>query len=178
MFHRHAHPHFGGHRGRGAFGFHGRPGRGPGGRFFNHGDLRFVALKFIAEKPSHGYELIKAVETMSGGAYVPSPGVIYPTLTLLEEMGYIRGTEADGGKRLYAITPEGEAFLAASHDQTAPLFERMRRHDAPLSLSLQEARDTLKLALRKKLHGPPLTDAQQTELAKALQDVVRIIDNL
>src|SRR5690242_19960708 len=82
---------------RGEFGFHhGRHG-GLGGRMrgrraervFDQGDLRYVILKLISEAPRHGYEIIKAIEEQVGGAYSPSPGVIYPTLTLLEELGYI-----------------------------------------------------------------------------------------
>ena len=69
-------------------GRHGHGGRSGLGRFFAHGDLRLVILHLIAEKPRHGYEIIKAIEEQVGGAYSPSPGVIYPTLTLLEEIGY------------------------------------------------------------------------------------------
>jgi len=76
------------------FGFHGRGLRGHHGprraeRVFDQGDLRFVILKLISQAPSHGYEIIKAIEEKVGGAYSPSPGVIYPTLTLLEELGYV-----------------------------------------------------------------------------------------
>ena len=77
------------------------------GRFFDHGDLRFVVLKLIAEKPRYGYEVIKEIEERLGGAYSPSPGVVYPTLTLLEELGYATVSSAEGNKKLYAITPEG-----------------------------------------------------------------------
>ena len=87
----------------------GRHRRG-GGRLFDHGTLRWVVLSLIAEKPSHGYELIKAVEARLGGAYSPSPGVIYPSLTLLEEMGALE-SQADGGKKLYAITDTGRELL-------------------------------------------------------------------
>src|SRR5580700_5094131 len=75
---------------------HGRQGRGGGlGRFFAHGDLRLVILRLTAEKPRHGYELIKAIEEQVAGAYSPSPGVIYPTLTLLEELGYVTVSTGD-----------------------------------------------------------------------------------
>ena len=96
MFRRHSHHHHGEHGHRfarpdrdfaGPHRMH-RGGRGGMGRFFAHGDLRLVLLNLIAEKPRHGYELIKAIEEAAGGAYSPSPGVIYPTLTLLEELGY------------------------------------------------------------------------------------------
>src|SRR5271163_3127511 len=101
--HRHHHTRFARH----GFGFGGGPRGGPGrrgrhGRVFEQGDLRLVLLKLIADKPSHGYELIKAVEEAVGGAYSPSPGLVYPTLTLLEEMGYVEVVESDGGKKAYA----------------------------------------------------------------------------
>src|SRR3569832_1692026 len=81
-------------------------------RLFEHGDLRFVVLDLIAEKPRHGYEVIKAIEERVGGAYSPSPGVVYPTLTMLEELGCITQSPEAGGKKLYTITPEGETVLA------------------------------------------------------------------
>src|SRR5919201_933142 len=84
-------------------------------RPFDHGDLRYIILKLIAERPRHGYEIIKAIEERLGGAYSPSPGVVYPTLTMLEELGYATVSSPDGsGKKLYAVTPEGTAFLAAN----------------------------------------------------------------
>src|SRR4051812_29513641 len=77
------------------------------GRVLDHGDLRYVLLHLVAEKPRHGYELIKAIEEKFGGMYSPSPGVVYPTLTHLDELGYLR-TEAGGGTmKLYSITDEG-----------------------------------------------------------------------
>src|ERR1700732_1421526 len=78
-----------------------------GGRVFDHGDLRLLILQLVAEKPRHGYELIKAIEEQLGGSYSPSPGVIYPTLTMLEELGYATvAAPSDGGKKLYTVTPE------------------------------------------------------------------------
>ncbi len=80
-------------------------------RFFGQGDVRLIILKLISEKPSHGYEIIKAIEDRLGGAYSPSPGIVYPALTLLEEQGLIRVETTDGPRKLYAITPEGETEL-------------------------------------------------------------------
>src|SRR5262245_42130870 len=80
-------------------------------RMFDQGDVRLVILKLISEKPSYGYELIKAIEDRFGGAYAPSPGIVYPALTLLEEQGLIRVESTDGPRKLYTITPEGEALL-------------------------------------------------------------------
>src|SRR5262245_35348712 len=125
--HHGGHPHFGHGRrfARGEHGpegphfGHGRHGRGGGrsglGRFFAHGDLRLVILHLIEEKPRHGYEIIKAIEERVGGAYSPSPGVIYPTLTLLEELGYVTASTSEGGaKKLHEIAAEGRAFLKAN----------------------------------------------------------------
>src|SRR5690242_16860795 len=130
------HRHF--HRGREAhaareFGFHGRARHGLAGRMgrraervFDQGDLRFVILKLISEQPRHGYEIIKAIEEKVGGAYSPSPGVIYPTLTLLEELGYVTvQPSADGAKKLHQITDEGKAFLEANRELLNALLARM-----------------------------------------------------
>src|SRR5262249_7794172 len=85
---------------------------GPRRRGLEHGDLRYVLLQLTAEKPRHGYELIKAIEDKFGGMYSPSPGVIYPTLTLLEELGQLRAEAVGGNRKLYSLTEEGANFLA------------------------------------------------------------------
>ena len=103
----------------------GRGGRG-GGRVFGHGGLRFVLLQLIADKPSHGYELIKAIEDRLGGSYAPSPGVVYPTLTLLEELGYLSVEVADnGGRKRYSITASGQEFLATNRETADAMMARM-----------------------------------------------------
>ena len=119
----------GGGFGRGRFGGGGdggggRGGRGGRGRFFGPGDLRLVLLALIEEKPRHGYELIKDLEAKFGGAYTPSPGSVYPTLTLLEELGHVRSTATEGSKRLVEITDEGRRFTA---DNQAALDSAMSR---------------------------------------------------
>lgn len=113
--------HGGGGFGRGGFGGGGRGGRG---RFFGPGDLRLVLLALIDEKPRHGYELIKDLEAKFGGAYAPSPGSVYPTLTLLEELGHVRSTASEGTKRLVEITDEGRRYVA---DNQAALDSAMSR---------------------------------------------------
>ena len=80
------------------------------GRMLAQGDLRLLALALIAEQPRHGYEIIKVLEEKTEGWYAPSPGIVYPTLTYLEEAGYVTA-QADGAKRLYTITAEGRAYL-------------------------------------------------------------------
>jgi DNA-binding PadR family transcriptional regulator len=163
-FHGHREPHEHGHHERG-----GRGGRM--GRFFDHGDLRLVVLKLIADKPSHGYELIKAIETAAGGAYAPSPGVIYPTLTLLEDMGFAAQTDSTGSKKAYAATPEGLDYLAANHAAVQAIFSRMQTSAAgsqAFSPQILRARENLKTALRLKLMAGALTPEQVAAIAQAM----------
>jgi DNA-binding PadR family transcriptional regulator len=124
-----------------------RHGHGPhrhGGRrrLFDYGDLRFILLRMIVDKPAHGYDLIKALEERMGGGYSPSPGVIYPTLTLLEEQGYA-GVTVDGGKKLYRATTEGQARIDA--------IARERNILPPPQIV--RALENLKTALRLRLAG-------------------------
>ncbi len=112
----------------GAFFFRGGHRRGGpfrGGRMFEQGDLKFVILRLLADKPRHGYDIIKELEERSGGRYAPSPGTVYPTLTLLEDMGYARATVEEGGKKVYAITDEGQAYLAANKSTVDDVLERL-----------------------------------------------------
>ena len=104
---------FRGHRhgGWGGRGFFGR-GFGEGrGRMFDAGDVKLVILKLLSEQPSYGYQLIKTMEQRLSGGYAPSPGVIYPTLTMLEEEGLATAT-SENNKKVYSVTPEGLEFLA------------------------------------------------------------------
>lgn len=107
-----------------------RRGGGRIGRFLAHGDLRFLLLKLISEKPSHGYELIKDIEDRVAGAYTPSPGVIYPTLTLLEELGWIRAAQSDGTRKLFEVTPDGLLALDANKPTVEDIFARMDKAQA------------------------------------------------
>ena len=94
------------------------------GRMLAHGDLRLIALALIAEQPRHGYEIIKVLEDKTGGWYAPSPGVVYPTLTYLEEAGYVTA-QADGAKKLYTVTADGRAYLESNRDFVDALLERL-----------------------------------------------------
>ncbi len=166
---------------------HGRHGEGRHrdgrpGRFFEHGDLRLVILALIAEKPRHGYEIIKAIEERVGGAYSPSPGVVYPTLTLLEEIGHVTVTDSEGGRKLHAITPEGEQHLAVNRAAVAALFARIEAAgqagagaDAP---PVRRAVENLRLALRMRLSRGPLTPEQIRAIAAALDTAVTTIEQI
>jgi DNA-binding PadR family transcriptional regulator len=102
----------------------GRGRRGRGGRMFEQGDLKLVILRLLEEKPRHGYEIIKDLESRSAGAYSPSPGTVYPTLTLLEDMGYARAVPEEGGKNIYEITHDGRKHLAENSTTVNDVFEK------------------------------------------------------
>lgn len=113
--------------GEGGFGGRHRGGRGGGRRrMFEGAELRLVLLKLIAEQPRHGYDLIKAIEELSGGVYAPSPGVVYPMLTMLQDMGQIAEQASEGAKRLFAITDMGTAEVEANAEQIDALTERLQ----------------------------------------------------
>ena len=194
---RHFHlGHFGHHHCRNARGEHedglsgGRAPRAPrggrgGGRVFGHGGLRFVLLQLIADKPSHGYELIKAIEDRLGGSYAPSPGVVYPTLTLLEELGHLSVETADGGgRKRYSITPGGQEFLAANREMADAMMARMSggvdgagpRGGRPPQVT--RAIENLKLAMRMRLSGTPLTEQQAHEFAAVLDSAAQQIEKI
>ena len=96
-----------------------------GGRMFDQGHLKFVILGLLAEKPRHGYEIIKEIEDKFGGLYSPSPGTVYPTLTMLEDLGYARVTPEESGKKVYEITEEGRAHLAENKPLMDDILERI-----------------------------------------------------
>jgi DNA-binding PadR family transcriptional regulator len=154
--------------------FHGHH-HGPGGRrgrVFDHGDLRLVILQLIAEKPRHGYEIIKAIEERLSGAYSPSPGVVYPTLTMLEEIGQATVANSDGGKKLYTITEEGQAFLAANKPAVDAVFSRIAEtsaaHGSGQSPQIIRAIENFKLALRLRLSRGTLSDEQIRTIVTAI----------
>ncbi|MDB5603259.1 MAG: yqjI [Bradyrhizobium sp.] len=154
------------HHGRG----HHRHGR-RSGRLFDHGELRLVVLALISERPRHGYEIIKEIEDRVAGTYTPSPGVIYPTLTMLEELGHATVTENDG-KKLYAITADGTTYLAANKTAVDNALQRMQSvntaHSGGPAPEIMRARENLKLALRLREARGPLTEQQVRDIAAAL----------
>src|SRR6478609_2589091 len=125
----------------GAFwGGRGRSRGGPfgGGRMFDQGHLKFVILRLLDEKPRHGYEIIKEIEDRFGGMYSPSPGTVYPTLTMLEDLGYARAMPEEGGRKIYEITDEGRKHLEEHSATVDDIFERIAKFvegffDAPMA---------------------------------------------
>jgi DNA-binding PadR family transcriptional regulator len=133
--HSHSHWHLGGrqhgghgdghhHGGFGRDGF-GRDGDGlPRARKFSSEDLQLMLLALLADKPSHGYELIKALETRSNGFYTPSPGMIYPALTYLEELGFVSVTQ-EGNRKAYELTELGKAYLATNQERADLMLAKL-----------------------------------------------------
>ncbi len=112
----------------------GRGGRGHGKskrrRLFRAGDLQLVTLNILQQQPSHGYDVIKALQQQVGGDYKASPGTIYPTLNLLEDQGYATATLIDGGRKQYQITPTGSEYLQANSAELEKTTERLQQHRA------------------------------------------------
>ncbi|MGA2088335.1 MAG: helix-turn-helix transcriptional regulator [Stellaceae bacterium] len=174
----------------GGFGGEEMGGRGfPAGRKLGAGGLQLLILALLKEKPRYGYEIIKALEEHSGGYYAPSPGMVYPALTYLEELG--RATvKDDGAKRLYRITADGETELDKNREEADAMLERLARigqkmervreafaggeagEDEESAPELKAARRALKGALREK-HGAPR--AEQKRLAEILERATREI---
>lgn len=174
---------------RRAFGGEGGPGwghrhwgGGPGRRrkMFEQGALRLVILRLLSEKPRHGYEIIKAVEEAFGGGYSPSPGVVYPTLTLLEDTGFARVESEAGGKKLYAITPEGEAELAENARKADAIFARMKAAREAFGggppAAVLRAMENLRMAGRMRLQRGDLNEAAITVIVDALDEAARKIE--
>lgn len=171
-------------RGRGFGGRHGHDdeGRGRRRRMFDSGELRLVLLRLIADEPRHGYDLIRRIEELTGGAYAPSPGVIYPTLTLLDDMGQIAAADSEGAKKLFAITPEGRAELDANAALVDELLARLaevgdeqQRTD---SASVRRAMGNLRAVLMNRLRDRELDEATLHEIVARIDEAAQKIERL
>jgi DNA-binding PadR family transcriptional regulator len=183
----HAGPHGFGRGGRGG-GRHGGWGEGDEGRggrrrrVFDQGELRLVLLKLIADQPRHGYELIRAIEELTGGVYVPSPGVVYPTLTMLHEMAQIEEAASGGARKAFAITPEGSEHLASRKAEVEALFERLaqladareRTDGGPIRRAMQN----LKMVLINRLEREELPAETVHQAAAILDEAAQKIERL
>lgn len=164
--------------GEGRRGFRGRWGGGPA-RMFGAGDLRYVLLQLISEKPSHGYEIIKSIEERLGGTYAPSPGIVYPMLTMLEEMGWASAV-TEGTRKLYSITEDGAKALAENKAMVDALFARMdsvrREYANQRPQQIERAVENLRMALRMKMGS--LTIEQVHAVTDILDDAVKKIERV
>jgi DNA-binding PadR family transcriptional regulator len=181
--------HYGRHGGPGMFeGFMGRHGRGFGGfggdreRLFDSGELRLVILALLAEKPSYGYEIIKAIEERLSGGYAPSPGVVYPTLTLLEEEGYATVSSAEGSKKLYTVTELGAEFLKTNQATVKAIFGRMEQAGKAFgrgrSPQIMRALMNLKFALKMRAGQGNLSPEQTRKITEAIDAAARVISEV
>jgi DNA-binding PadR family transcriptional regulator len=149
---------------------------------FESGELRLVLLKLIADEPRHGYDLIRAVEEMTGGEYAPSPGVVYPTLTLLQDMGLIEEAAGEGSRKPFQVTGEGRKYLDERSDEAEALFERIEElkprgeHDAGPAIG--RAVKNLMTALSHRVGRNGLDDELLYEIAAILDDAAQRIERV
>jgi len=162
----------------------GRGGRGSRGRkrMFESGELRLVLLKLIADEPRHGYDLIRAIEELTGGEYAPSPGVIYPTLTLLQDMGLIEEAEVEGPRKPFQVTQEGRDHLEEKGEEVEALFERLeelapdeRQSAGP---AIGRAVKNLMTALKHRIGRNGLDDDLLHEIAAILDEAAQRIERV
>ena len=159
-----------------------REGRGRSRRMFDGGELRLVLLKLIADEARHGYELIRAIEEMTGGAYAPSPGIVYPTLSLLDEMGLVAEQRSDDAKKRFAVTEAGRAHLVEHHAQVTALIARLtdlgahreRTDRAPI----RRAMGNLRVVLQDRLGRGDFSDDALHEAVAMIDEVAQKIERL
>jgi len=151
-------------------------------RVFGGDELRLVLLKLIAETPRHGYDLIRAIEERTGGAYAPSPGVVYPTLTLLSEMGLIAEQVAEGARKLFAVTPEGTRHLEERAEEVKALFARLdalgQTRDRFDAVPLRRAMHNLRTVLMHRMATGTLEREKIHEAVALIDEAARKIERL
>jgi len=154
-------------------------GRGPG-RMFDAGEMKLVILKLISEQPSYGYQIIKALEERFSGEYTPSPGVVYPTLTMLEEEGLTESSQGERNRKVYSITPEGTAYLKANKEKLETIFEHVeqagKRFGRGRSPELMRAVMNLRGALMTRMWRSKPNEAQMKKIIDAINAAAKAID--
>lgn len=160
----------------------GRRGGRRSRRMFESGELRLVLLKLIADEPRHGYDLIRAIEEMTGGQYAPSPGIVYPTLTLLQDMGLIEEAPGEGARKPFQITAEGRAHLEERDDEVEALFDRLAelkpRDEGQPGPAIARAVKNLMTALRQRIGREGLDEELLHEIAAILDDAAQRIERV
>jgi DNA-binding PadR family transcriptional regulator len=160
-------------------------GRGRGRRarrMFESGELRLVLLKLIADEPRHGYDLIRAIEDLTGGEYAPSPGVVYPTLTLLQDMGLIEEAAGEGARKPFQVTDEGRTHLDERADEVESLFERLvdlKPSDGSMAgPAIGRAVKNLMTALSHRIGRDGLNEELLHEIAAILDEAAQRIERV
>jgi len=151
-------------------------------RMFESGELRLVLLKLIADEPRHGYDLIRAIEEMTGAEYAPSPGVVYPTLTLLQDMGLIEEAKGKGPRKAFQVTDEGRQHLEERAEEVEALLERLRdlapREGSSAGPAIGRAVKNLMTALRHRIGRDGLNDDLLHEIAGILDAAAQQIERI
>jgi len=151
-------------------------------RMFEGGELRLVLLKLIADEPRHGYDLIRAIEDLTGGEYAPSPGVVYPTLTLLQDMNLIEEAAGEGPRKPFQVTDEGRKYLDERADEVEALFERLRdlapRAENMAGPAVGRAVKNLMTALGHRLKAEGFDEDLFLEIAAILDEAAQKIERV
>jgi len=151
-------------------------------RMFESGELRLVLLKLIADEPRHGYDLIRAIEDLTGGEYAPSPGVVYPTLTLLQDMGLIDEAPGEGTRKAFQVTDEGRAHLDERAEEVDGLIARLSdlkpREGSVAGPAIGRAVKNLMTALRHRVSREGLNDELLHEIAAILDEAAQRIERV
>ncbi len=159
-----------------------RGGGGPRGRVLDGAALKLVLLALIAETPRHGYDLIRAIEARTSGAYAPSPGVVYPTLTLLTDMGLIEEQASEGARKRFAVTAAGQEQVAADAEQATELFDRLQalgEHRARTDGGpIHRAKANLRAAIHHRLAGPDIDVETLHAVAAILDEAAQKVERL
>ena len=160
-------------------------GGGPRGRVLDSAELRLVLLKLIHDEPRHGYDLIGAIEALSGGTYAPSPGMVYPTLTLLADQGLVDET-ADGSRKRFACNADGARLLADQADAVSAAIARLedlaKINKRPEQGPVQRAMRNLHSVLQSRLSDKDASSAEARQLqlwiAEILDDAAQRIERV
>jgi DNA-binding PadR family transcriptional regulator len=151
-------------------------------RMFESGELRLVLLKLIADEPRHGYDLIRAIEELTGGEYAPSPGIVYPTLTLLQDMGFIEEAPGEGPRKAFQATDEGRAHLDERAQEIEALFERLTdlkpRAENMAGPAIGRAIKNLMTALSHRIGRDGLDEQLLHEIAAILDEAAQRIERV
>ncbi len=166
----------------GGFGRGGRGGRGRRSRMFASGELRLALLHLIGEQSRHGYELIKAIEQLTGGAYAPSPGAVYPTLNLMVDEGVIKEAKSDGARKNFEATKEGKSELDVRSDEVEALIAKLAaKSDGPAKSAapdLFRAMGNLANVLRNRARSGGLEKASVDEIVDWIDELAKRIERL
>jgi DNA-binding PadR family transcriptional regulator len=159
-------------------GRHGRRSR----RVFESGELRLVLLKLVAEQPRHGYDLIRAIEELTGGRYAPSPGVVYPTLTMLQDMGLVEEADSEGARKPFQITEGGKAHLEENEEEADELIERLKRLNPTQSpeggMPIWRAMRNLGVAIRNRVQQGEISQETIYEVAALIDELAQKIERV